>query len=125
MMSDLYSWLCDIPESTGFEGTASDHLKEEMQAIHIRMQRILGENLRCINFWINASAYRDDCMEGAFELSVQVDSDDGNRDTITYKHAGPTLEAALDHCVRHIQADIDCPKIPSGSFLMPKLIAAQ
>lgn len=121
MMSDHY-----IDQPTGFEGTASDHLKEEMQRIQIRLRQLVGENLRSVNFWVNASCYRDECLEGTFELSVRVDGDTvGNDDSITYKHSGPTLDAAMDHVVRHIEADLAQPDIEAGSFIIPKLIAAQ
>ena len=118
MMSDLYT-----PKSTGFEGTATDHLKEEMQRIQIKMKQLVGENLYSVNFWIDANAYRDDCMEGSFQLVVRVDSE--SSDSVKYEHNGPTLDAALAHVVRHIEADLSQPDIESGKFLIPKLIAAQ
>ena len=106
-----------------FEGSATDHLKEEMQKIQIKMKELVGENLYSINFWINANAYRDDCMEGSFQLVVRVDGEGG--DAIKYEHDGPTLDAALAHVVRHIEADLSQPDIASGKFSIPKLIAAQ
>jgi hypothetical protein len=119
MMSDHY-----IEPPTGFEGTASDHLKEEIQAIQIKLRHLVGDRLRSINFWINARGYRDDPLDGSFELTVAVEALDEGDDT-TYKHTGPTLDAALDHVLRHIVADLSAPEIASGNFHLPKLIAAQ
>lgn len=117
MMSDLY-----VPESTGFEGTASDHLKDEMQKIKSKLFKMVGHNLRSINFWICADSYADNELSGTFELSVKVDTED---QPVEYRHTGPTLDAARDHVFRHIEADLYSPEIPSGGFHLPKLIAAQ
>ena len=111
------------PKCFTFEGSATDHLKEEMQSIHDKMRELVGEKLYSVNFWINANAYRDDCMEGSFQLVVRVDGQGG--DAIKYEHDGPTLDAALAHVVRHIEADLSQPDIASGKFSIPKLIAAQ
>ena len=117
MMSDLYT-----PGATGFEGTASDHLKNEMQSIQSKLFKMVGHNLRSINFWIFADSYADGELSGTFELSVKVDTED---DPIDYRHTGPTLDAALEHVILHIKTDLSSPDIPSGGFLLPKLITAQ
>lgn len=117
MMSDLYT-----PGSTGFEGTASDHLKNEMQSIQSKLFKMVGHNLRSINFWIFADSYADSELSGTFELSVKVDTED---DPIDYRHTGPTLDDAWNHVLRHIEVDLGNPEIPSGGFHLPKLITAQ
>jgi hypothetical protein len=117
MMSDIY-----VPESTGFEGTASDHLKNEMQAIQSKLFKMVGHNLRSVTFWIAADSYANDELSGTFELSVKVDTEG---QPVDYRHTGPSLDAALDHVLRHIEVDLGNPEIPSGGFHLPKLITAQ
>ena len=117
-MSDLYR-----PPSTGFEGTASDHLKEDMQRIQIKLQGLVGTRLRSINFWICGSAYGEGCLEGSFELAVRLNDEEGEE--VNYKHKGPTLDDVINHVMRHIRTDMEAPLIGAGSFSIPKLIAAQ
>ena len=117
MMSDLY-----VPNQIGFEGTASDHLKNEMQAIQSKMFEMVGHNLRSVDFWIAADSYANEELSGTFELSVKIDTEG---QPVDYRHTGPSLNAALDHVVRHIEADLCSPEIPSGSFHLPKLITSQ
>tara|TARA_R110000751_G_scaffold270595_1_gene370382 strand:- start:200 stop:550 length:351 start_codon:yes stop_codon:yes gene_type:complete len=106
-----------------FEGSATDHLKEEMQRIQDKMKELVGEKLCSVSFWISADAYRDDCLEGSFQLVVRVYREDD--DSVKYNHTGPTLDDVLAHVVRHIEADLYQPDIASGKFSIPKLIAAQ
>jgi len=102
--------------------TASDHLKNEMQDIQSKLFKMVGHNLRSINFWIFANSYDAGELSGTFELSVKVDTDN---DPMEYKHTGPTLDAALDHVLRHIEVDLGNPEILSGGFNLPKLITAK
>jgi len=124
MMSDLY---VDIPESTGFEGTASDHLKDEMQKFHIQLSQMLGNRLKDINFYIMTSAYScDDELEGSFDLTVRVYDDPATSSTdIKYAHSAPNLDDAITHVMRHIKSDMTGPEIGSGRFRLPKLITSQ
>ena len=118
MMSDLY-----VPESTGFEGTASDHIKEEMQKLHIKLSQMLGTRLKSIDFWITTSSYGyQDELDGSFDLTVRVFDDNDERTDIKYAHSAPNLDDAINHVMRHINADIDGPVISSGRFRLPKLI---
>ena len=118
-VTDLYT-----PSSDGFEGSASDHIKNDMQVIKTQIRELVGDRLRSINFWISASSYGDDEIDGSFELSVNVDSFNYS-DKLTYKHTAPSLDAALAHVVRHIETDMAMPEIASGSFYIPKLIASE
>tara|TARA_R110000824_G_scaffold2808_3_gene12814 strand:- start:352 stop:714 length:363 start_codon:yes stop_codon:yes gene_type:complete len=120
MMSDLYT-----PKSTGFEGTASDHIKEEMQKLQIKLNQMLGTKLKSIDFYITTGSYGyQDELDGSFELTVRVYDDNDDRSDIKYTHSAPNLDDAISHVTRHINADLDGPVIGSGRFRLPKLIAS-
>ncbi len=118
MMSELYT-----PRNTGFEGTASDHIKEEIAAAQRRLQNLVGsERLRCFRIYIFTSAYSDQTLSGTFELQVTIEDSAGHE--VDYKHTAPTLDDAVNHVFRHVLADNSGPLIPSGEYQIQKLISA-
>lgn len=117
-MSDLYH----APD-TGFEGTASDHIKQDMQRIFDNLTTELNDQLRSIRFFIHCNAWSGDPLEGSFEIDIDV-LHHNTEESITYKHRAPTLDIAYDHILRHVKADLE-GHVSSGNFILPKLIAAQ